>query len=68
MAFLDEKYLLNGPTSEAIYAGIRDLPIIDAHNHCDVKALSEDRCFTDLWEAEGATDHYVWECMRKCGV
>ncbi|HOG50775.1 MAG TPA: glucuronate isomerase [Lentisphaeria bacterium] len=68
MAFLDEKYLLSGPTSEAIYAGIRDLPIIDAHNHCDVKALSEDRRFTDLWEAEGATDHYVWECMRKCGV
>jgi len=68
MAFLDAHYLLQGKTSEAIYAGIADLPIIDAHNHCDVKALSENRCFSDIWEAEGATDHYVWECLRKCGV
>ena len=68
MAFLDDRYLLCGETSEDIYGQIRDLPIIDAHNHCDVKALSENRHFTDLWEAEGATDHYVWECMRKAGV
>jgi glucuronate isomerase len=68
MAFLDAHYLLQGKNSEAIYAEIADLPIIDAHNHCDVKALSENRCFSDIWEAEAATDHYVWECLRKCGV
>lgn len=68
MSFLDGHYLLDGASSEDIYAHIKDLPIIDAHNHCDVKALSEDRNFTDIWEAEAATDHYVWECFRKCGV
>lgn len=68
MSFLGEKYLLSGPVSEALFSSISELPIIDAHNHCDVKALSENGNFTDLWEAEGATDHYVWECMRKCGV
>lgn len=68
MAFLDSKYLLDGATSESLYDAVKDLPIIDAHNHCDVKALSEDRKFTDIWEAEAATDHYVWECFRKCGV
>ncbi len=68
MAFLDDHYLLDGATSESLYAAIKDLPIIDAHNHCDVKALAEDRKFTDIWEAEAATDHYVWECFRKCGV
>lgn len=68
MAFLDDSYLLTSPVAKSIYDGIRNLPIVDAHNHCDVKALAEDRRFTDIWEAEGATDHYVWEMMRKCNV
>jgi len=44
------------------------LPIVDPHNHADVKAICENRNFTDIWEAEGATDHYVWEVLRKRGV
>ena len=68
MAFLDENYLLRGDESKKLYAAVKDLPIIDAHNHCDVKALAEDRNFTDLWDAEAATDHYVWEVLRKSGV
>ena len=57
MAFLDDKYLLSGPESETLFALVKDLPIIDAHNHCDVKALAEDRNFTDIWDAEASTDH-----------
>lgn len=68
MAFLDERYLLGGDTAFALYERVRDLPIVDPHNHCDVKALSENRKFSDIWEAEAATDHYVWECLRKRGV
>lgn len=68
MAFLDSHYLLDGASSEKIYDSVKDFPIIDAHNHCDVKSLSEDKNFADIWEAEAATDHYVWECFRKCGV
>lgn len=68
MSFLDANYLLTTPVARRIFDGISALPIIDAHNHCDVKALSEDRNFTDIWDAEAATDHYVWEVMRKCGV
>ncbi|MBR0459347.1 MAG: glucuronate isomerase [Victivallales bacterium] len=68
MAFLDAKYLLDSKTAEKIYKAVESLPIIDPHNHCDVKALSEDLNFTDIWDAEAATDHYVWECFRKCGV
>jgi glucuronate isomerase len=66
--FLDENYLLPRQIGRDIYAEIKDLPIIDAHNHCDVKALAEDRNFTDIWDAEAATDHYVWEVLRKLGV
>lgn len=68
MAFLDARYLLSSDTAAALYEPIRDLPIIDAHNHADVRALAENRSFTDLWDAEAATDHYVWECLRKRGV
>jgi len=68
MAFLDEYYLLSNRTAVNLYEGIRELPIIDAHNHCDVSALWENRNFTDIWQAEAATDHYVWECLRKRGV
>ncbi len=68
MAFLDQDYLLTTDAAKEIYAAIKDLPILDPHNHCDVKALAEDTCFQDIWQAEAATDHYVWELMRKCGV
>jgi len=68
MSFLDKNYLLPTSTSRDIFASIVDLPVLDAHNHCDVKALSENQNFTDIWDAEAATDHYVWECLRKCNV
>lgn len=68
MGFLDDRYLLSSQTAVALYEQIRSLPIIDAHNHADVRALAENRSFTDIWDAEAATDHYVWECLRKRGV
>jgi len=68
MAFLDDHYLLSSDTARGLFAAVKDLPIIDAHNHADVKVIAEDRPFTDIWEAEAATDHYVWEMLRKRGV
>ncbi len=68
MAFLDDNYLLPDVHAAAIYDEIRALPLLDAHNHCDVQALADNRNFADLWEAEASTDHYVWELLRKCGV
>jgi len=68
MGFLDDRYLLSSQTAVALYEQVRSLPIIDAHNHADVRALAENRNFTDIWDAEAATDHYVWECLRKRAV
>lgn len=68
MAFLDDNYLLGNQTAAHLFAAVRDLSIIDPHNHADVKAIAEDRPFADIWEAEAATDHYVWEMLRKRGV
>ena len=68
MSFLDENYLLGNATARALYETVAGLPIIDAHNHADVKAIAENHASADLWEAEAATDHYVWEMLRKRGV
>ncbi|GAB4252570.1 MAG: glucuronate isomerase [Acidobacteriota bacterium] len=68
MAFLDEHYLLTTPTSRELFAEIRDLPILDPHNHASAREIVENRPWSDLWEVEGATDHYVWELMRRRGI
>ncbi|KUK82387.1 MAG: Uronate isomerase, partial [Petrotoga mobilis] len=68
MSFLDENYLLQNNTSKMLYNSIKDLPILDAHNHGDVEEIVEDKGWDDIWQIEGETDHYVWELMRKRGV
>ncbi|MFY9357799.1 MAG: glucuronate isomerase, partial [Defluviitoga tunisiensis] len=41
MAFLDENYLLQNETSKVLYESVKDLPILYAHNHGDVKEIVE---------------------------
>ncbi len=68
MAFLDDNYLLSTDTALALFQQVRELPIVDPHTHADVGQILADQPFTDLWQAEAATDHYVWEMLRKRGV
>lgn len=68
MSFLDEEYLLSSEPARQLYDQIRDLPILDPHSHLDVQAVAQNEGWADIWEVEGATDHYVWELMRKRGV
>ena len=68
MAFLDDHYLLTSPASRELFPLVRNLPIVDPHNHADVAEIVADENWTDLWQVEGATDHYVWELMRRRGV
>ena len=68
MGFLDKDYLLTNPTASLLYEAIKELPIVDPHNHADIKEIVLDTSWNDIWEVEGATDHYVWELMRKRGI
>lgn len=68
MEFLGSSYLLESKTAQSLYEEIRNLPIVDPHNHADIEEIVENRCWNDIWEVEGATDHYVWELMRRCGI
>lgn len=68
MGFLDDNYLLENSTAEELYNRVKDLPIIDLHSHIDLEEILENKPVKDIWEAEGATDHYVWELMRRRGI
>ncbi|MEA2013496.1 MAG: glucuronate isomerase [Verrucomicrobiota bacterium] len=68
MTFLNSEYLLSNTTAMQLYDKIKDLPIIDAHNHADIKEIYENKNYDDIWHVECATDHYVWEVLRKRGV
>jgi glucuronate isomerase len=68
MGFLDDDYLLEKTTAKELFAIVKDLPVIDLHSHVDIKEILRNKPAKDIWEAEGATDHYVWELMRRRGV
>jgi glucuronate isomerase len=66
--FLGSGYLLSSQAAQEIFSQIEALPIIDPHNHADVREIRQNDCYTDLWQVEASTDHYVWETLRKCGL
>lgn len=66
--FFDDKVLLNGKTSEVLYALVKDLPIIDYHCHLAQKQIAEDTAYENLGELWLGADHYKWRAMRMCGV
>ena len=68
MAFLDQNYLFTNPVAPELFDEIAELPILDPHNHADVKEIFANQAYSDIWQIEAATDHYVWEVMRKRGV
>ena len=53
---------------EQIYGWVKDLPIVDWHNHLDLKAIAEDRPFGSLYEVWVKPDPYKHRAMRICGV
>jgi len=68
MAFMDQNYLIGSQSGSIIFERIKDLPVIDPHNHADVKEIADNNCYRDAWQLFAATDHYVWEMMRKRSV
>lgn len=66
--FLGPEYLLSSRSARAIHDEVEGLPVLDAHNHANVQEIARNDNYADIWQVEGATDHYVWELMRKRGV
>jgi len=68
MAFLDERYLIGNPVGMELFDKIKSLPVIDPHNHANLPEIAVNECYRDAWQLFAATDHYVWEMLRKCAV
>ena len=66
--FFGQEVLLRTEAAKALYAGVKDLPIIDYHCHLNEKEIQANRGFSDLGELWLGGDHYKWRAMRMCGV
>ena len=67
--FLDENFLLNNKTAEQLYHEfVKQMPVIDYHNHLPPQQIADDHCFENLTQAWLYGDHYKWRAMRTNGV
>ena len=57
MAFLDNRYLITNATGLELFSAIRNLPVIDPHNHADLREIARNECYRDAWQLFAATDH-----------
>ncbi len=67
--FLDDQFLLHNKSAEILYHGyVKELPILDYHNHLSPKEVAQDINFSSISEAWLKGDHYKWRAMRANGV
>ena len=50
-----------------MYSWVRNLPIVDWHNHLDMRMLAEDKPLGSLYEVWVKADPYKHRAMRICG-
>ena len=65
---MKENFLLHGRDALALYETVKDLPVIDYHNHIPIKDLTENKRYADLYELWLQCDPYKHRLMRICGV
>ena len=65
---MNPNFLLKTETARRLYEQVRELPIIDFHNHVSVADIAVDRRFETLTELWLASDPYKHRLMRICGV
>ena len=67
--FITENFLLQTETARKLYFDhVRDLPIIDYHNHLSPADIANNKKFKTITEAWLSGDHYKWRAMRANGV
>jgi len=65
---INDDFLLQNETAKTLYNSIKDLPIIDYHNHLDPKAIYENIPFQNISKLWLEGDHYKWRLMRFAGI
>ena len=68
MEFLGERYLIGSDVGLRLFKSVENLPVIDPHNHANVAEIASNDNYDNPWQLFAATDHYVWEVLRKRSV
>jgi len=63
-----KNFLIKNETARRLYNHVKDLPIIDYHNHLDPKEVYENKPFTNISDMWLLHDHYKWRLMRYAGI
>jgi glucuronate isomerase len=67
--FIAENFVLETDYARALYFDfVRDLPIVDYHNHLPPDEIAADKRYANLTEIWLKGDHYKWRAMRANGV
>ena len=67
--FLDDNFLLDTCRAQELYHGfVKNLPIIDYHNHLPPDQIAQDTKYDNLGQLWLGGDHYKWRAMRAHGV
>lgn len=67
--FISNHFLLQNKFAQNLYHNyVKDLPIIDYHNHLSPKDIANNRQFSSISEAWLEGDHYKWRAMRTLGI
>ena len=65
---MKKNFLLKTNSAQRLYESVRDLPIIDFHNHISVADIKADRKYDDIVSLWFTPDPYKHRLMRICGV
>lgn len=67
--FISDEFMLQNDAARKLYHGTAEgLPIIDFHNHLNVREIYEDKQYKNLTEVWLGGDHYKWRAMRWNGI
>jgi len=67
--FISDNFVLESEPARALYFDyVRDLPIVDYHNHLPPNEIADDKRYANLTEIWLKGDHYKWRAMRANGV
>ena len=65
---MNENLLVKSPLASELFALIKDLPVIDWHNHLSVADIAANKSFANIAELWVKSDPYKHRAMRICGV
>lgn len=67
--FITDDFLLESKYAKELYNKFSKVhPIIDYHNHLNVKEIYDDKQYDNITQVWLYGDHYKWRLMRACGI